>query len=171
VLLLRLRGLEVTLYSRGDGGRGRKLGEEAGATFASADTTKLDDAFAAAVGGIDIAIEASGFSPLAFEAMDVVGPNGIVCLTGVSAGSRSLTIDAAHLNLEMVLNNRVVFGTVNANRRHFESGVQHLQAIASRWPSVLERMITRRLPLAQFDQSALEHPDDLKVVVDVNPGA
>jgi glucose 1-dehydrogenase len=170
-VLLRLRGLEVMLYSRGDGGRGRELAEQAGATFCSADSTKLDHAFAEQAGGIDIVIEASGYSPLAFEAMDVVGPNGVVCLTGVSAGSRSLTIDAAHLNLEMVLNNRLVFGTVNANRRHFESGVAHLQAIAGRWPALLERMITRRIPLALFDQSALEHPDDLKVVVDVNPGA
>lgn len=171
VLLLRLRGLEVMLYSRGDGGRGRELAEQAGATFCSADSTTLDHAFAGQAGGIDIVIEASGYSPLAFEAIDVVGPNGIVCLTGVSAGSRKLTIDAAHLNLEMVLSNRLIFGTVNANRRHFENGVAHLQAIASRWPGLLERMITRRVPLAQFDQAALDHPDDLKVVVDVNPGA
>lgn len=171
VLLLRLRGLEVMLYSRGDGGRGRELAEQAGATFCSADSTRLDHAFAAQAGAIDIVIEGSGYSPLAFEAIDIVGPNGIVCLTGVSAGSRTLTIDAAHLNLEMVLNNRLVFGTVNANRRHFEHGVAHLSAIAGHWPGLLEGMITRRVPLRQFDQSALKHREDLKVVVDVAPGA
>src|SRR5207237_9947966 len=64
-------------------------------------------------------------------------------------GSRTLSIDASHLNLEMVLANRLVFGTVNANRRHFESGVSHLQAIEGRWPGLL----------------------DLKVVVDVEGGA
>lgn len=168
-LLLRLEGLEVRLYSRGDGGRGRQLAEAAGATFMSADERKPSHDLAKELGPIDIVIEATGYSPLAFEAMDVVGPNGVVCLTGVSGGSRTLAIDASHLNLEMVLANKLVFGTVNANRRHFESGVLHLQAIEARWPGLLEKMITRRVPLDRFGASDLEHTDDLKVVVDVSP--
>ncbi len=166
-LLLRLEGLDVQMYSRADGGRGRQIAEAAGAHFLRADEQPLDHHLTAQTGAIDIVIEATGYSPLAFEAMDVVGPNGVVCLTGVSAGSRRLTIDASHLNLEMVLTNRLVFGTVNANRRHFESGVTHLQAIAARWPGLLEQMITRRVPLDEFGEDALEHPEDLKVVVDV----
>ncbi len=75
--------------------------------------------------------------------------------------------EVSHLNLEMVLENKVTFGTVNANRRHFESGVTHMQAIDGRWPGLLERMVTRRLPLARFGPGDLEHPGDLKVVVDV----
>lgn len=166
-LLLRLDGLDVHLYSRGDGGAGRRLTEAAGATFISADHRKLDHGLAREIGAIDIVIEATGYSPLAFEAMDVVGPNGVVCLTGVSGGRRCLAIDASHLNLEMVLENKLVFGTVNANRRHFESGVTDMEAIEGRWPGVLERMVTRRVPLARFGPADLEHPGDLKVVVDV----
>jgi threonine dehydrogenase-like Zn-dependent dehydrogenase len=166
-LLLRLDGLHVDLYSRGDGGIGRQLAEASGATFISADHRRVDDALAKDIGPIDIVIEATGYSPLAFDAMDVVGPNGVVCLTGVSGGSRSLTVDASHLNLEMVLENKLVFGTVNANRRHFEAGVTHMQAVEGRWPGLLERMVTRRVPLARFGASDLERRDELKVIVDV----
>jgi glucose 1-dehydrogenase len=99
--------------------------------------------------------------------MDVVGANGVVCLTGVSGGSRRLSIDASHLNLEMVLENKLVFGTVNANRRHFETAVLHMQAIEARWPRLLRRSATRRFRLANFSALDLEQPGDLKVVVDV----
>ncbi|MBI2911398.1 MAG: glucose 1-dehydrogenase [Chloroflexi bacterium] len=165
--LLRLEGLEVYLYSKGDGGRGRQVAEQTGARFISADERRLDHAIAAETGPIDIAVEATGYSPLAFEATDLVGPNGVVCLTGVSAGSRDLVIDSSHLNLEMVLENKLVFGTVNANRRHFEKGVLDLQAIDRRWPGLLGQMITRRVPLGQLSPAELERPDDLKAVVDI----
>ncbi len=166
-LLLRLEGLEVHLYSRGAGGRGRQIAEQAGAAFHSADASPLKGALGRVEGPMDIVIEATGYSPLAFEAMDVVGPDGVVCLTGVSAGSRNLTIDASHLNLELVLMNKLAFGTVNANRRHFESGVAHMEAIEERWPGLLEQFITRRVPLDEFGPRALGRDDDLKVVVDV----
>lgn len=166
-LVLRLEGLDVHLYSRGDGGRGRQVAEVASARFISADEQKLDHALAREIGPIDIVVEATGYGPLAFEAMDVVGPNGVVCLAGVSGGNRTLVIDASHLNLEMVLENKLVFGTVNANRRHFESGVLRMAAIEARWPGLLGRMITRRVPLAEFSAADLEQPADLKVVVDV----
>lgn len=166
-LVLRVEGLDVWLYSRGDGGRGREIAEAAGANYASADDHKLDHELVRQLGNIDMVIEATGYSPLAFEAIDVVCSNGVVCLTGVSGGSRTLDIDANHLNLEMVLQNKLVFGTVNANRRHFESGVAHLQAFEGRWPGLLQRMITRRVPLASFSAADLEHHGDLKVIVDV----
>lgn len=166
-LVLLLEGIEVSVYSRGDGGRGRQVAEAAGATFISADTTNLGDDLARQIGPIDIVIEATGYSPLAFQAIDTVCPNGVVCLTGVSAGSRTLRIDASHLNLEMVLQNKLVFGTVNANRRHFESGVSHLQAIEGRWSGLLGHMITRRVPIDQFSPSDLGRPGELKTVVQV----
>lgn len=168
-LLLRLEGLETYLYSRGTGGRGKQVADAAGAVFISADDRALDHALREQLGPVDIVVEATGYSPLAFEAWHVVGPNGVVCLTGVSAGSRQLTIDANHLNLEMVLENKVAVGTVNANRRHFASGVVHLQTVESHRPGLLEQMITRRVPLERFGSADLEQRGDLKIVVDVNP--
>ena len=167
-LLLRVDDLEVFVYSRGEGGRGRQVGEAAGAQFISADQRELDHTLEQEVGPIDIIIEATGYSPLAFAAMDVVGPNGVVCLLGISPGSRELTIDASRLNLEMVMGNKLLFGAVNSNRRHFESGVLHMQEIEERWPGLLEKMITRRVPLQQFTVDDIDKPGDLKVVVDIS---
>jgi len=166
-LLLRLQGLDVYLFSRGDGGRGRQVAETAGAAYLSADARPLDHALAREIGPLDIIIEATGHSPLAFDAIHALGANGVICLTGVSGGSRSLSIDSDRLNLEMVLANKVMFGTVNANRRHFERGVVDLEAIEARWPGLAARVITRRVPLEEFTSADLERPDELKVVVDV----
>jgi len=166
-LLLRLEGFDVYVYSRGDGGPGRKIAERAGAQFLSADNVKLGHPLKRDIGLIDVVIEATGASALAFEAMDVVGVNGVVCLTGVSAGSRRIRINSDHLNLEMVLENKLVFGTVNANRRHFNAGVQHLQAIEARWPGLLSQIITRRISMDEFSADQLGQPGDLKVAVRV----
>ncbi len=170
-LLLRLEGLTVHVFSRGPGGAGRPVIEAAGATYVSSDDCGVDQKLAAAIGPVDIVVEATGYSPYAFEAMDVVGPNGIVCLTGVSTGSRTLPIDVSHLNLELVLENKVVFGTVNANRRHFESGVAHLLAIEGRWPGLLASMITRRIPIEQLQVGDLDARGLLKTVITVTSNA
>jgi threonine dehydrogenase-like Zn-dependent dehydrogenase len=166
-LLLRLEGLEVCVYSRGDGGPGRRLSEAAGARFISADDHQVDHELEKEIGPSDVVMEATGHSPLAFNAIHVLAPNGVVCLTGVTTGSRKIPIDASHLNLELVLENKVVFGTVNANHRHFESGVAHLQAIEARWPGLLAAMITSRVRIEQFRPEDLDRSSDLKLVIEV----
>jgi hypothetical protein len=88
-----------------------------------------------------------------------------VCLTGVSASGRALTIDAGAIIREIVLENDVVFGSVNANLRHYQDAARTLEHADPGW---LESMITRRVPL----ERALEafepgHGDDVKVVIDL----
>ena len=96
--------------------------------------------------------------------MEHVGPGGVVCLTGVSSGGRSLDIDAGSLNRSMVLENEAVVGSVNANRRHYEAGAEALAKADRAW---LQRLITRRVPLADWAQALDRKPDDVKVVVEV----
>ncbi len=115
-LLLRLQDLEVHVYDRTGPGLKSELVEAMGAHYIWAEKQRLDHKLADEIGPIDIIFEATGYSPLAFDAMDTVAPNGIVCLSGVSGGGRTIQVSADHLNLELVLGNRVVFGTVNANR-------------------------------------------------------
>ena len=81
--------------------------------------------------------------------------------------AQSLSIDASHLNTEIVLENKLIFGSVNANRHHFESGVQDLQIIQERWPGLLERMITLRVPLNEFNAGLIDSPGNLKVIIEV----
>jgi threonine dehydrogenase-like Zn-dependent dehydrogenase len=170
-MVLRLEDIEVHIYNRSEQKIKRDLTESIGATYICAEERLLDHELEKEIGPLDIVVEATGFSPLAFDAMDMIGPNGIVCLTGVSGGSRTLQIPADHLNLEMVLMNKVVFGTVNANRRHFEAGVRHLREIEARWPGVLPRVITRRFPIERFAEALQRSSRDIKRVAEVtSPG-
>ena len=94
--------------------------------------------------------------------MDRNAHNAVVCLTGVSALGRSLSVDVGGLNRGMVLQNDVVFGSVNANRHHYE---QAATALADADPAWLERLISRRVPLDDYEQALERHDDDVKVVL------
>ena len=97
---------------------------------------------------------------------DILGrtaPDGIVCLLGVGATGRAFDFDIGAYNRTMVLNNETVFGTVNANRHHYAMAAEALTAADKRW---LERLITRRVPVAQWAQALENRPDDVKVVID-----
>ena len=166
-MLLRLDGVEVYFYDRSRAAIKRELAEEMGATYVWAEDCKLS-ALPEKIGTVDIVFEATGYSPLAFDAMDVVGNNGIVCLSGVSGGERQYKIHADRLNMELVLSNKVVFGTVNANPRHFERSVRHLRTIDALLPGLLSRMITTRLPLDNVLQSLESPSEDIKKVVAVS---
>ncbi|MDP9444065.1 MAG: hypothetical protein M3P83_06845, partial [Actinomycetota bacterium] len=75
-----------------------------------------------------------------------------------------------HLNLETVLHNKVLAGTVNADRANFEAAVRDLVAVQARWPGWLERLITRRVPLPCYEEALRRGPEDVKVVIDVAAG-
>jgi glucose 1-dehydrogenase len=110
----------------------------------------------------DVVVECTGVAELVAGAMQHTAPGAIVCLTGVAA-SRSLSVDVGALNNELVLENDVVFGSVNANRRHFEQAVAALQAADPDW---LRRLITRTVPLDRWQDALEKGDDDIKVVVD-----
>lgn len=114
----------------------------------------------------DLIIEATGFSPLAFEAIDLLEKNGVMCRTGISGGDKVLCIHSDKINLDMVLGNKLVFGSVNANRAHFEQGVTDLETINRHWPGLLEKFITRRVNLSKFKQALIKTDSDIKVVID-----
>jgi glucose 1-dehydrogenase len=154
-LLGRQRNLDVHVLDQVTDGLKPDLVAALGATYhhgAVADT-KLEP---------DIAIECTGVGQLIFDVMESAGNNGIVCLTGVSSGGRTLPIDAGLLNRRLVLENDVVFGSVNANRRHYEAGAAALAAADRDW---LARLVTRRVPLSDWQQAYQRQPTDVKVVL------
>ena len=106
-------------------------------------------------------------SAVAFQAMSAIGNNGVLCLTGVSGGNKQITIPADVLNLGLVLGNRTVVGSVNANRRYFEMGVRHFQEAEQRWPGIFEKLITRRVPFEQFRSALDRRPEDIKTLLTV----
>ncbi|MEU4605603.1 hypothetical protein AB0F43_21690 [Kribbella sp. NPDC023972] len=91
-------------------------------------------------------------------------PDAIVCLTGVSGVGTQLPLDVGALNREAVLGNEVIFGSVNANRRHYEQATRALAAADRDW---LSRLITRTVPLHRYPEAFTRQPDDVKVVIDL----
>ena len=111
---------------------------------------------------VDIVIECTGVGQLIFEVMDCTAPGGIACLTGVSSGARQMSVDFGALNNTMVLENDVVFGSVNANRRHYEKAAEALAKADRGW---LERIVSRRVPLDRWDEALSRQADDVKPII------
>jgi glucose 1-dehydrogenase len=169
-LVLRLDGIDVTVFSR------RKapylnsdLAEAIGCRYASSSDTDIA-AVAAANGPFDVILEASGFSPLAFEAAASLGINGVLILAGVTGGEHLVQIDANRINQGFVLGNKVMVGTVNASRDDYVRGVDHLLAAEATHPGWLGRLMTT--PVAGLEDpaaviEALDAPDVIKAYVNV----
>ena len=112
----------------------------------------------------DIVIEASGVGEVVFQAMAGTAQFGVVCLTGVSPVGRRIDIDAGGINREIVLENDVVIGSVNANRTHYARAADAL-ALADR--SWLDRLISRRIPLERWAEAFASEPHDVKRVLNL----
>jgi threonine dehydrogenase-like Zn-dependent dehydrogenase len=153
------RGLDVHVLDQMTSGVKPDLVHDLGATYHSG-------AVADAVADPDVIIECTGVSTLVFDAMSHVGTGGVVCLTGVSTAGHTLSVDEGALNRSMVLENVAVVGSVNANRRHYEAAAAALAQADRAW---LNRVVSRRVPLAQWQDALNRQPDDVKVVVAVAP--
>jgi threonine dehydrogenase-like Zn-dependent dehydrogenase len=119
--------------------------------------------FAEAAAAADIVIECTGFVQLLLEATPQHPRYRIICLTGVSPVGAESVIDPGLLNRNMVLQNSVLFGSVNANRQHYELAAN---ALAQADPGWLADLITRRVPLAEWGDAYTRRPDDIKTVLD-----
>jgi threonine dehydrogenase-like Zn-dependent dehydrogenase len=141
-LMLRLRGLDVTVASR----RSRpylnaELVEQLGARYLSLNDVSVMDA-AAAHGPFDLIFEATGSSGPVFEAMEALGANGVLVLAGVTTGDTRREVPADKINLGFVLGNKVMVGTVNANREYFEAAVRDLALAEAVYPGWTARLLT-----------------------------
>jgi glucose 1-dehydrogenase len=141
-MLLRLRGLEVTTFGLTTPPYlNSELIEALGARYVSTAGMSLREA-APQFGPFDIIFEATGFSPLVFEAMEVLGKNGVLVLASVTGGNRKAEVPADTINLGFVLGNKVMVGTVNANREYFEAAITHLAQCEAQWPGWASRLLT-----------------------------
>ncbi len=155
-LLGQQRGYEMHVMDRHADGPKPDLTRALGATYHNEDLGKLEP---------DIVIECTGAGTVVLDVLRRNAPTGIVCLTGVSSGGHTLDFDVGGFNRDMVLENDLVFGTVNANRRHYHAAADALAKADKDW---LAGLITRRVPLDRWREALESRPDDIKVVLDFN---
>jgi threonine dehydrogenase-like Zn-dependent dehydrogenase len=154
-LLAVQRGLEVHVLDRVTDGPKPALVEALGATYHATPVEEL-------ALEPDVVVECTGAPPVVGAVLGGTARNGIVCLAGVSASGRTRPVDLGALNREWVLENDVVFGSVNANRRHYEAGAAALARADRSW---LDGLVTRRVPVEDH-RAALELRDgDVKTVL------
>ena len=141
-LALRLRGLEVTVFGRtAVPYLNSDLVHDLGARYRSTVTTPILDG-AHSYGPFDLIFEATGASTIVFESMRALAKNGVLVLSSVTGGDRMIEVPADRINLEFVLGNKVMVGTVNANREYFETGVKDMAHAESQYPGWLTRLLT-----------------------------
>jgi threonine dehydrogenase-like Zn-dependent dehydrogenase len=174
-LILRLRGLEVTTFGRTPKPyRNSDLVEALGAQYISTSDLSVRDA-AGSYGPFDIIFEATGFSPLVFEAMEALGKNGVLVLASVTGGNRTVEVPADKINLDFVLGNKVMVGTVNGNREYFEAAVRDLAMAEAQFSGWTSRLLTH--PIRGLDRyeemiETLTHARDaIKVYVEIAAAA
>jgi threonine dehydrogenase-like Zn-dependent dehydrogenase len=147
---------QVHVLDRAADGPKPDLAQDLGATYHHDGLEAIDERF-------DVVVECTGDVVLMMDAPAMTRPNGIVCQAGVADEGSAATAAFAR---DMVLENRVVFGTVNANRRHYEEGARVLGSANRSW---LERMIDRRLPVEGWEMAYSRAPDVVKTVIEFLP--
>jgi glucose 1-dehydrogenase len=141
-LILKLRGLDVTTFGLTKGPYlNSDLIEQLGARYVSTQDKSIAQA-TAELGSFDLIFEATGYSPVVFDSMRALGKNGVLVLSSVTGGDKTIAVPADKINLEFVLGNKVMVGTVNANREYFERGVGDLSQAELQYPGWLKRLLT-----------------------------
>jgi threonine dehydrogenase-like Zn-dependent dehydrogenase len=152
------RGLEVHVLDRHTEGPKPGLVKDLSAQYHTGSVKEL-------AAGADVVVECTGVGQLVFDILQTTPPSAITCLTGISSGGRLIPTDVGTLNKTMVLENDVVFGSVNANRRHYEKAAD---ALARADPAWLARVVNRRVPLVHWKDALTRRPDDVKPVIQLS---
>ncbi len=150
-LILRLRGANVYGLDITDADTARpKWLEYVGGQYIDGrqvPADKVDDT----LGGMDVIFESTGVAALEFNLLDALAPNGVYVLTGIPGGARPLEIAGAELIRQLVLDNQVMVGSVNAARDHFQMAVDDLMHARLLWGDHVAQLITNRHAYTDFD--------------------
>jgi glucose 1-dehydrogenase len=149
-------GLEVHVLDQVTEGPKPQLVADLGATYHSGSVNDLDFE-------PDVIIECTGVGQLIIDSITQIGAGGVLCLTGVGHGGMAAGARAADVATELVLENNVIVGSVNANKRHFYRAAQ---ALAAADRDCLARLVSRKVAPADIADALTRGPDDIKVVVD-----
>jgi threonine dehydrogenase-like Zn-dependent dehydrogenase len=149
------RGLDVHVLDRAESGPKPELVRALGATYHTGSATNVGF-------DPDVIIECTGVGQVIADSLHAVAAGGVVCLTGVGTGGRTTGFNTADVAATMVLQNNVIVGSVNANKRHWYKAGQVLALADRAW---LSRLITRCEPPEAFMRALQRQQDDIKVVI------
>jgi threonine dehydrogenase-like Zn-dependent dehydrogenase len=167
-MALRIAGFEVTVYSRSHSqSEKNEIVGSIGAQYIAAETNSVTE-MAKMTGPIDVVYEAVGASGVAFEVIQHLGPNGVFIFTGVPGRKGPIEVDTDYIMKDVVLNNQVILGSVNAPPHCFESAVRDLGVAMERWPAAVRGLITARYPIGQALQPLALDAGGIKNVVAVS---
>jgi threonine dehydrogenase-like Zn-dependent dehydrogenase len=135
-----------------------------GAHYIAAEEVGVDD-MAKQVGAIDVVYEAMGASNVAFQVIPKLGANAVFVFTGVPGRKGPIEVPTDIIMRDMVLNNQMIFGTVNAAPESFTNAIRHLAVFRQRWPNALGKVITGRFPIEQAPELLTGNSGGIKNVV------
>jgi threonine dehydrogenase-like Zn-dependent dehydrogenase len=173
-LVLRLRGLDVYTLARGEPPSLKsEIVEAMGAHYVSTQNMPLAE-LPKRVGKADLIVDATGSSAIAFGCMQLLGHNGVLVWTSVTGGLQHVEVPSDKVNLDWVLGNKLLLGSVNANREHFEMGIKDLALGEVMFPGTIERILTTPIDglenYRQAMQALMSEQAPLKVYVNVAEG-
>jgi threonine dehydrogenase-like Zn-dependent dehydrogenase len=154
-LIASQHGLEVHVLDRVTSGPKPDLVRVLGATYHPGTISDLSF-------DPDIIVECTGVGQVISDSIRKIGAGGVVCLTGVGSGGRTTGIPLADVAAEMVLGNKVIIGSVNANKRHWYRAAEALAKADRGW---LARLVTRKERPENFVHALQRDADDIKVVI------
>jgi len=141
-LALRLKGLQVFTIARTPGPHlKQEIASGLEATYISTKDQDLEE-LVKETGRPDVIVDATGSSVIAFEGMKYLGHNGVLVFTSVTGEDAQHELPTDKINLEWVLGNKLLLGSVNANREHFELGIRDLALGEVMFPGVVEKILT-----------------------------
>jgi threonine dehydrogenase-like Zn-dependent dehydrogenase len=170
-LVLKLRGLDVYTLARS---KPPTLSSEIikglEATYISTSETPVEE-LVKKVGRPDIILDATGSSQIALESMKYLAHNGVLLWTSITGGQRTVELPSDRINIEWVLGNKMLIGSVNGNRHHFEMGIADLAQGEMMFPGVLKRILTNPVDglenYREMMRLLVEEKSALKVYVNI----
>jgi threonine dehydrogenase-like Zn-dependent dehydrogenase len=167
-LALLVRGFDTWVYSRESASSARAAWvESVGARYIESATLPVDQ-LARQVGNVDLMLEATGSASVTFAAVPAIGMNGIFVLTGVPGRPRDVTLDAERIMRDLVLENQILYGTVNAGPPSFDNAISDLGRFDARWPKQVRALITGRFPPETIGDVLSDGKDAIKSVIKFN---
>lgn len=165
---LRARGLRTIVVGREPASDLRaQIVTALGAEYVSVEKSTILD-LPQQVGRPDLVLEATGSARVVFDAMEILAPNGVLCLLSVTGGAAVNEEPIERINQLLVLGNQVVFGSVNANPRHFAKGAEDFVTIERNWPGVMSRLLTNPIPWTDYNSWFTQRGSGIKSTLEIS---